>query len=76
MSIEYGAEVFIRPQEIANDESSSESVLSHVLDKLRHEKYVPDYFVFLQATSPVRKVDDIDRAIQTIIENRCGFNKW
>jgi YrbI family 3-deoxy-D-manno-octulosonate 8-phosphate phosphatase len=65
---QYGAEIVHRPAEIAGDTATSESALLHVLDHLRDgEGYTPDLVVFLQATSPLRQPDDIQRAITTLI---------
>ena len=59
-----GAEVVQRPHEISGDTASSESALRHVLETLAaDEGYVPDVVVFLQCTSPLRRADDIDRAL-------------
>lgn len=64
---ENGAEVIERPAEISDDLASSEAALLHVLDQLREqENYTPDLVVFLQYTSPLRRNDDIDRAIETL----------
>lgn len=63
-----GAEVVIRPLELATDSSPSEAALLHVLEVLnRDEQYMPDLVVFLQCTSPLRAPDDIDRALETLI---------
>lgn len=60
----YGAEVIMRPSEISGDTASSESALIHALDYLKQtEDYEPDLVVFLQCTSPLRKDDDIEKAI-------------
>ncbi len=68
VSIEYGAEVIHRPPGISGDKASSESALLHVLDYLRDkEDYEPDLVVFLQATSPLRERNDIQKAIETLI---------
>jgi YrbI family 3-deoxy-D-manno-octulosonate 8-phosphate phosphatase len=65
---QYGAEIVERPAEIAGDSATSESALLHVLDHLRDsEGYEPDLVVFLQATSPLRQPDDIQRAITALI---------
>lgn len=62
---EYGAEVIMRPSEISGDEATSESALLHVLDYLKQtDGYEPDLVVFLQCTSPIRKRDDISRALE------------
>jgi N-acylneuraminate cytidylyltransferase len=64
---QHGAEVVWRPATISDDTATSESALIHVLDHLRDsEDYEPDLVVFLQATSPMRKSDDIQKAIDTL----------
>ena len=63
----FGAEVVNRPAEISGDAASSESALLHALDYLRDaEGYEPDLVIFLQATSPLRRPDDIQAAIETL----------
>jgi YrbI family 3-deoxy-D-manno-octulosonate 8-phosphate phosphatase len=63
----FGAEVIDRPPEISDDTASSESALLHALDHLRDvEGYEPDLVVFLQATSPFRRPDDIQAAIEKL----------
>lgn len=65
----YGAEIIWRPNELSGDRSSSESAILHALNYLKNErKIVPDYVVFMQATSPLRKSDDIKNAIQQILK--------
>lgn len=62
----WGAKVIERPKELATDEASTLSVLRHVLSQ------VPaDTVVLLQATSPIRDVDLIDRCIQRFIETKA-----
>ena len=64
-----GAEVVIRPVELATDDSPSEAALLHVLEMLeRHEQYAPDLVVLLQCTSPLRTSHDIDLALETLIK--------
>lgn len=63
----YGAEVVRRPAALAGDEASSEAALLHVLGEFRREEgYEPELVVFLQATSPLRREGDIDRAVETL----------
>lgn len=67
VSEQYGAEVVIRPPELATDTASAESVLLHVLSFLEQkEGYLPSLVVLLQPTSPLRQPDDIDHAIDTL----------
>lgn len=69
---QYGAELVWRPVEISGDTASSESALLHVLDYLAQtEGYMPDLVVFLQCTSPIRQPDDIDCAIQTLLDQKA-----
>jgi N-acylneuraminate cytidylyltransferase len=63
----YGAEVIWRPAQISTDTASSEAALLHALDYLRDtEAYEPELVVFLQATSPIRQADDIEKSIHTL----------
>ena len=43
----YGADVIVRPDELATDESSSESVASHVISTLESREEEFDILVFL-----------------------------
>lgn len=60
-----GAGVVRRPAELAGATATSESALLHALDARGEAD--PDLVVFLQATSPVRRPDDIDRAIELLL---------
>jgi N-acylneuraminate cytidylyltransferase len=61
-----GAEVVLRPVELAGDSATSESALLHALDSRPGGD--PDLIVFLQATSPVRTGADIDAAVRHLRE--------
>jgi len=66
---EHGAQVILRPQDLSTDTASSESALLHVLKELQHtEGYHPDILVFLQCTSPLTAVDDIDNCIDRLLQ--------
>lgn len=57
-----GCEVpFLRPAELATDTAPVIDAVRHAVDMLGHQSW--DYIVLLQATSPFRRSDDIDRAI-------------
>ena len=66
ISKKYKAEVpFIRPKELANDQSGKWEVWQHALkacEDFYNEKF--DLYVDLDCTSPVRDVDDIYKAIE------------
>ncbi len=69
----YGAEVpFLRPPELAADKSLIIDTIIDLLDRLkRDEKYVPNYLVLLQTTSPLRTVKDIDNCIELALNKKC-----
>lgn len=58
-ALAFGGSVLTRPQELAEDNSSSEDVLRHV-----NERYKHDWLVLLQPTSPLRAAEDIDACIE------------
>lgn len=69
ISNESGAEVIIRPKELAGDDTTTDDVLTHVVKYLEeNEKYIPDIIVLLQCTSPLREREDIDNAIKRMID--------
>jgi len=65
VSKRYGAEVISRPSELAQDDTPSLPVYQHAIRHLeKMEDYCPEIIVILQPTSPLRIVEDIDRAIE------------
>jgi len=68
---EYGAEVpFIRPDNISQDTSTDIEVFQHLLLFLKEkEGSIPDICVHLRPTHPFRKISDIDKAIEMLIQN-------
>lgn len=71
VSKKIGAEVINRPQELAEDDSSSVDVILHSLDYLDKQRKLPDFFILLQPTSPLRVLEDIENSIQLFVENDC-----
>ena len=69
ISTTYGADVIDRPPTIAGDHSSSEAAIEHALAELKKQHYDPDIIVFLQCTSPLRGNDDIQQAIQHLLDH-------
>ena len=65
IALSYGAEVpFLRPAEIALDDTVDFPVFLHALNWLKDEEnYIPDIVVHLRPTSPFRENDLISRAI-------------
>ena len=62
----HGAETpFIRPAELAQDETPTMPVVLHALEWLEaNEGFTPERVLLLQPTSPLRTCDDIDGAIE------------
>ena len=62
----HGAEVpFLRPQELAEDTSSIEPTLIHLIETLeQQEKITIDALVLLMPTNPLRTAQHIDEAIE------------
>lgn len=66
-SLEYGADVpFLRPRHLATDEAKTIDTLLHTLQTIA-ETY--DYIVTLQPTQPLRTTEEIDQAIEAIIDH-------
>lgn len=70
VSREYGIKIpFLRPAYLAQDSSSSMDVVEHVLSYYESKKVYFDYIILLEPTSPLRKKNDLDSAIQIAINN-------
>ena len=69
-SLDLGAEVILRPKKLADDKSSLETSIIHVLDTLKEqENYIPDIIIILQNTSPLRTSKHIDDAFNLFKKN-------
>lgn len=55
---------WLRPAELARDESPSIDFVLHALDRLAEEGYAPDAVLLLQPTSPLRSADSIKKAVE------------
>jgi CMP-N,N'-diacetyllegionaminic acid synthase len=60
---QFGAQIIFRPIELAQDETSSEAVLLDALEQWQSVDLRPEFFVFLQCTSPMTSARDIDGAV-------------
>lgn len=73
VSKQYGGEVpFMRPEYLAMDNSSSMDVIEHALNWIEqsdNEKY--DYVVMLEPSSPFARPEDLDKALNIIIDNNA-----
>jgi len=70
VSEQFGVRVpTLRPSELATDTASSMDVVEHVLNFLESAGKAFDYIVLLEPTSPLRKKDDLAKAIKQLIDD-------
>ncbi len=72
ISKNYGAEApFLRPAELSGDLSPDLETFQHAIKWLElHENYVPDLCVHLRPTYPIRKIEDINKCIQLLMNDQ------
>ena len=70
-----GAEVpFLRPAELAEDETPDQPVFRHALEKLRKlSNYEPEIVMNLRPTTPLKTPQTIDKVIATILETKADI---
>lgn len=70
ISRKYGAEIpFMRPSELARDSSRIIDTYCYTINRLKNEfKFSTDILIVLQPTSPLRRVNHIDEAIELFLE--------
>lgn len=67
-SKQFGAEVpFLRPMELAADDTPGIEPILHAINWFHEKEYVFDYVMCLQCTSPFRKFEQIDEAIEKLV---------
>lgn len=67
-----GAEIpFMRPDEFATDQSPVIDTVVHAVTELEHQGYRADIVVLLQSVTPLIRPDQIERAIDLIIEKQA-----
>lgn len=62
----YGADVLKRPENISGDNASPAAVIIHALKEYRKVKYIPDYVMYLQPTSPLRNAKHVRLAFNAL----------
>lgn len=73
ISMEYGANVpFLRPKELAQDDSKTIDVIFHVLNEMENIGQKYDVLVLLQPTSPLRSSEDISNALNLFFEKNAN----
>jgi N-acylneuraminate cytidylyltransferase len=67
----YGADVpFLRPAELAQDNTTDYPVFEHALRWLgEHQDYQPEIVVQLRPTSPIRPTDCVDNAVRILLDH-------
>ncbi|MFA5089593.1 MAG: acylneuraminate cytidylyltransferase family protein [Candidatus Omnitrophota bacterium] len=71
----YGASVpFLRPKRLATDKAKTIDVIFHALNYFQEINIKFDYLALLEPTSPLRKTDDIDKAVQALIDRESNFD--
>jgi len=69
IAVKYGAQApFKRPRELASDNAKMIDVVLHCIKFFQGAGNVYDIIILLQPTSPLRRADDIDGAIEFFIE--------
>ncbi|MGD9079177.1 MAG: N-acetylneuraminate synthase family protein [Desulfobacterales bacterium] len=68
----YGASIIDRPANLSADESPTLEALRHGISWLKKEKNISaDNIILLQATTPLRRVEDIDGAIALFFDENA-----
>jgi CMP-N-acetylneuraminic acid synthetase len=69
ISREWGAEVIMRPEELATDTANLDDAIRFTLEQLEIQDYIPDYMVIMSPTSPFRRHGLVDQAIRMALED-------
>ena len=70
---EYGAEVLVRPAELAGDKTPELLAWKHAIEACRDRLNGTATFISLPATSPLRIPEDIDAAIEEFQRGQCDI---
>jgi CMP-N-acetylneuraminic acid synthetase len=69
IGIAYGADIIDRPADLSGDSTSSLAVVRHVLEFLATAGRLPEYFVLLQPTSPLRTAAHLTACIEAFFNS-------
>ena len=67
ISLDNGAKIINRPNNLSNDTATTESAILHALDNIDTK---PDIIVLLQPTSPLRPQNSLDKAIEHFLSGQ------
>ncbi len=70
----YGAEVpFLRPAEISVDTSTDFEFMEHAITWLhKHEHKLPEFFIHLRPTTPIRKIEIVEDAVERMLSDETA----
>jgi len=68
VSAEFGAEIFLRPKELAEDLTRDLPVFIHHLEELKRNNDLPDMVVDLRATAPLRRAERIREGVELLLK--------
>lgn len=72
IAMQYGAQIpFMRPAKLAVDKAKSIDVVTHAVNWLKINGNSYDILILLQPTSPLRRVEDINRSIELLFEHNA-----
>lgn len=73
VAVSFGAQVpFMRPQELAQDDTPSLPVMQHAVREMEKSAQSPyDYVVLLQATAPLCRPQDIEAVLKRLAKDDC-----
>ena len=67
----FGADVpFLRPLSLAEDSSSDYDFMSHAVDWYEKNDFLPEYWIHLRPTTPLRESSIIKKAIELILSSK------
>ena len=64
---------FLRPKELAQDDSSTRDVILHLVKFFEGEKTMPPIIVLMQATSPLRNSRHLSEALNLFFQKDCDM---
>lgn len=71
VSKKFGAEIIMRPKNLSNDTIMSDYAVVHAIDYVKKIlNYNFDYVVFLQPTTPLRQIGELDKAIEYCVSEK------
>lgn len=73
IALEYGAECpFLRPAELATDTALAVPTIQHAVGEMEARKGLKyDYIIMLQPTSPLKTAEDLDGALNKLIDEKA-----